>query len=275
MKRPANRRDPLALYEVAVQGPDWDLDFCERAFRRRHGRTFRTFREDFCSTAALAAAWVVRDAANRAWGVDLDAGTLAWARRHRLPAMREAARRLTLVRGDVRKPRSPRVELACGLNFSYWIFKQRPDLLAYFKAARASLVPGGMLVLNAFGGTRAERKLVERTRKSAANAPDGSMLPPFTYVWEQARFNAVDRNLLAWIHFEFRDGSRLARAFTYDWRMWTLPELEDLLREAGFADVEFWSEGWNAKKRESDGRLHRRRALDNDDCWIAYIVAVR
>ena len=132
-------RDRHAFYEVAVQGPDWDLDFIERAFRRHAHREPVTFREDFCSTAALATAWVLRDPARRAWAVDLDPEPLAWAREHRLPWVREAARRVRLVRADVRRPQSPRVDVACALNFSWWVFHRRADLLAYLRAARAGL----------------------------------------------------------------------------------------------------------------------------------------
>src|SRR5439155_6376077 len=100
-----------------------------------------------------------------------------------------AASRVHLVRGDVRRAAPPRVDVACALNFSWWVFHERADLLRYLRAARAGLAPGGVLVLNLFGGARAERALVERTRKRAENAPDGTPLPGFTYVWEHARYN--------------------------------------------------------------------------------------
>jgi len=267
--------DRHALYEVAVQGPEWDLDNMVRLYRERRGAEPRTFREDFCSTAALATAWALRAPRHRSWAVDLDPEPLAWARRHRLPHAGEAARRVTLVRSDVRRPQRPRVEMACALNFSWWVFHRRADLVAYLRAARAGLAPGGLLVLNAFGGTRAEKPLVERTRKAASNGPDGTPTPPFTYVWDQAEFNPLGRRLLAYIHFELRDGRRLRRAFVYDWRMYTLPELADAVAEAGFSDFEVWSEGWDARRRTHTGVLHRRVRLDNDDCWIAYCAAYR
>lgn len=275
MKRPRPYRDRHALYEVAVQGVDWDLDFLARLYRARHGREARLFREDFCSTAALATAWAQRDPANRAWAVDLDPEPLAWARRHRLPFARGTAGRVTLERGDVRRVRRPLVHVTCALNFSWWVFHERADLLAYLRAARASLAKGGILVLNAFGGGKAERPLVERTRKRAGNGPDGEPVPAFTYVWEQKRFEPIGRRLLAHIHFELRDGTKLPKAFTYDWRMYTLPELRDAALEAGFRDFEVWSEGWDAGARTHTGRLHRRARLDNDDCWIAYCAAYK
>ena len=275
MQSPRPYRDRHALYEVAVQGVDWDLDFLARVFAARNGRAARTFREDFCSTAALATAWVLRDRANRAWAVDLDPEPLAWARTHRLPFAREAAKRVTLVRGDVRRVRAPKVDAACALNFSYWIFHRRADLIAYLRAAHAGLNAGGVLVLNAFGGRQAERPLVEKTRKAAAQGPDGEPVPGFTYVWEQKRFDPLTRNLLAYIHFELRDGSALRKAFVYDWRMYTLPELREAAFEAGFRDFEVWSEGFDMQRKTHTGRLHRRTRLDNDDCWIAYCVAYK
>src|SRR5262249_32119838 len=147
--------------------------------------------------------------------------------------VREAARRVHLVRRDVRKVAREKVDIACALNFSWWVFHERTDLVRYLRAARAGLRPGGILVVNLFGGVRAERTLVERTRKRAENAPDGSLLPGFTYVWEHASYNAIDRRLVAHISFELRDGRRVPRAFTYDWRMYTLPELRDAAGEAG------------------------------------------
>ena len=274
--RPARPPDRHDYYEVAVQGVDWDLDFLERVWRYRHpGREPRLFREDFCSTAALATAWVRRGRERRAWGVDLDPEPLAWARRHRLPWAREAAKRVTLVRGDVRKVRRPAVDVACALNFSWWVFHERVDLVRYLRAARAGLKAGGVLVMNLFGGGDAERELTERTRKRAENAPDGTPLPRFTYVWEHASLNPVDRRLVAHIHFELANGRTLRRAFTYDWRMYTIPELRDAVAEAGFGDFEVWAEGWDASAKRGNGVLYQRTTLDNEDTWIAYAVATR
>ncbi len=267
--------DRHALYEVAVQSVQWELDFLARLYQRRNGREARRFREDFCSTAALATAWALRDPKNHAVAVDLDPEPLAWARRHRLPFVPEAAPRVRLVRADVRRPRQPPVDVACALNFSWWVFHQRAQVLAYLKAARAGLRPGGLLVMDAFGGADAEKALIERTRKARGRTPDGLPTPAFTYVWDQARVNALDRRLLAYIHFELRDGRKLQRAFVYDWRMWTLPELRELAAEAGFRDFEIYSEGWDTKRRRQTGKMHKRVSLDNADGWTASCVLYR
>src|SRR5438477_9677261 len=142
------RPDKHVLYEASVQGAEYDLDFMERVYSRRNGRTFRRFREDFCGTALVAAAWALRRPGNLAWGVDLDRPTLEWARRHRLARLGEAASRVRLVQRDVRAVGSPAVDVVAALNFSYWVFHRRPDLLAYFRAVRRSLLPGGLFFLS-------------------------------------------------------------------------------------------------------------------------------
>jgi SAM-dependent methyltransferase len=266
------QRDRHALYELAVQGVEYDVEFLARLYRKRHGKDARTFREDFCSTAGLAVAWAQLHPANRAIAVDLDPEPLAWARKRRLPFVGEAAERVTLVLDDVRHVQKPRVDVACALNFSWWIFHERKQLLAYLKAARAGLKPGGILMMDIFGGVLSETIIRERSKKRSGKAPDGVRMPPFTYIWEHKKLNALDRRLLAHIHFELQDGSKIDRAFTYDWRMWTIPELRELAAEAGFGDFEIYSEGWNQKTGKPSGVMQKRTHIDHSDSWIATCV---
>jgi len=174
--------DRHVLYEAAVQGVEYDLDFVERVHRLNTRRPLRDLREDFCGTAALAAAWVVRRPDHHAFGVDHDASVLNWAKTHRVSRLGEAARRLKLARRDVRRCRSPKVDAVVALNFSYWVFRERRDLLRYFRAAHDSLRPGGVLVLNAHGGTEAMDTLDERQRVDASRSDDGEEVPGFTCV---------------------------------------------------------------------------------------------
>ena len=161
--------DRHALYEVAVQGVDWDLDFLDRVWRYRHpGQSPRLFREDFCSTAALATAWVLRGRDREAWGVDHDPEPLAWARDHRLKYVRDAAARVHLVRGDVRQPRRPLVDVACALNFSWWVFHERAELVRYLRAARAGIEARRR------AGAQHVRRLERGSRADRAHAQAGS-----------------------------------------------------------------------------------------------------
>ena len=136
------------------------------------------------------------------------------------------------------------------MNFSYWVFHERRELVRYFRAARRALRPGGMLFVNAFGGTEAMATLIERRRIAVTNAADGTLLPAFTYEWEHAHFNPISHRLRCYIHFRFRDGTAMRRAFHYDWRMWTLPEITELLREAGFGDAHVNVQGWDDDKSQ-------------------------
>jgi len=94
----------------------------------------------------------------------------------------------------------------------------------------------------------------------------------FTYVWDQARFNPIDNRLLCHIHFAFTDGSRLDRAFSYDWRLWTLPEIQELLEECGFVKTTVYWQGFDAEG-EADGKFKPATRADADAGWICYLSA--
>jgi hypothetical protein len=46
---------------------------------------------------------------------------------------------VTLLEGDVREVKHEAVDVTVGFNFSYFIFQERADLLAYFRRAYESL----------------------------------------------------------------------------------------------------------------------------------------
>ena len=269
------RPDRYELYEAAVQDVDFDLDLFQRVYRRLRGRPCLRLREDFCGTARLASTWVERRRERRAWAVDLNPRPLAWARANHLPALGSAVERLRLLRGDVRRVRTPRVDVIAALNCSYWVFRRRAQLLDYFRHVRRALAGGGLLFLDAFGGEGAMRALVERRRVRGMRRADGARVPPFTYVWEQKSFNPVDARLKAAIHLELEGGRALRNAFTYDWRMWSLPELGDLLGEAGFADVHVYVQGWDDARHQPLNIFRRRGRFENQAAWLAYVVGVK
>ena len=95
------------------------------------------------------------------------------------------------------------MDIACALNFSWWVFHERPTCSLPARAAR-DLKPGGVLVLNAFGGAKAERTLssARASRDEHARRPDAAAVHVRL---GQKSFNAIDRRLLAYIHFEFKD----------------------------------------------------------------------
>ena len=75
------------------------------------------------------------------------------------------------------------------------------------------------------------------------------------------------------IHFHFPDGSRLDKAFSYDWRIWSLPELREALADAGFSSTQVYWEGTERKSGEGNGVFSPRERAPHELAWIAYLVA--
>jgi hypothetical protein len=131
------------------------------------------------------------------------------------------------------------------------------------------LRPGELFFVTAFAASRAMGTLTERTRIPGSYSVDGERVPPFTYVWEQKRFNALDHEILCHIHFQLKDGTWMRRAFTYDWRLWTVPEIRDALLEAGFRDTLVYVDGWNERANKPDDFYRLRTRFANQDGWLA------
>ena len=259
----AERADRFALYQQSVQDVKWEMEFLERVFQEKRGRMPLTLREDFCGTALAACEWVRRDRRHHAIGVDLDESVLAWAREHNLTKLApSAAARLTLLRADVLMANTMPVDMLLAFNFSYWTFKERAALRRYFQQVLQHLVPDGLFMLDAYGGYDAFREMRERQDFGR-----------FTYIWEQAEYEPVSGHTTCHIHFAFPDGSRLKRAFSYHWRLWTLPELREVLLEAGFSKVIVYLEGMDEKSGKGNGTFAPAEQGDADAAWIAYIVA--
>ena len=218
-------------------------------------------REDFCGTAAFATAWVQAHRENRAIGVDLDPDPLDWGRRHNLDRLRpEQARRITLLQEDVRTARAPKVDVLVAFNFSFFLFKQRAALLDYFKRCHAAMKSDGIFVIDAYGGPESMEKRREKRR-----------IGRFTYIWDQYRYDPITHDATCHIHFEFRDGSKIERAWTYHWRLWTIAELRELLLEAGFKSTEVYWEGTELASNEPNGIFRPRKHADEDPAWVAYL----
>jgi SAM-dependent methyltransferase len=264
MAQRAATADRFELYQIAVQSPESDLAFLRRVRRRRSRREARHLREDFCGTAFLCATWARREGCT-AEGFDLDPEPLAWGAVHNLEPLGSRAARVSLHQKDVRARSHVRPDIRVAQNFSYWVFRERRELLEYFRAARADLAPGGMFAIDVYGGPDATEEVEDARRVEGK----------FTYVWEQARHLPGSGDYTCHIHFRFRDGSEMRRAFTYHWRFWSLPELRDLLREAGFRKVEAWFEGAD-RRGNGNGRFRlddEGRSASDCAAWVAYLVA--
>jgi len=260
----AERADRHALYQQAVQYPAYDLGFFCWVHRTLRGREPLALREDFCGTGLISAAWARSHPRRTALGIDLDQPTLDWGREHVLGHERPSVRaRVRLVHANVLDVTRPKVDLTCAMNFSQCVFKTRAELQSYLRAARDGLRRDGLFVAELYGGTEASRPFVQRHRRAR-----------FTYVWQQEKVNVVTGEVCCHLHFTFRDGSRLRRAFSYDWRLWSIPEMRDCLLAAGFAQARVYWENEDARGRDL-GTWRLAQDEPNAPTWLAYVVGVK
>jgi len=258
----ANKADRHVLYEESVQCVEAEIDFVDETFKSLRNRKARLLREDFSGTANTSCEWVRRRKRNRAYAVDLDSDVLAWGRKHHLAKLGSAEERITLVNENVLDVDIEPVDIVLAMNFSYWMFKERAQLKRYFASVREGLVEDGVFFLDAYGGCEAFKEMRERTKYD-----------DFTYIWDQASYDPISGDMVCKIHFSFPDGSRMKNAFTYSWRLWTLPEIREILLEAGFRRVTVYWQGDDEDSDEGNGEFEPAERGEADDAWIVYISA--
>jgi len=259
----AQKADIHALYQDSVQCAEAEIDFVDDTYRKLRRRRAMTLREDFCGTALVCCEWVRRRSGNIAFGVDLDGSVLEWGAEHNVEKLKPAARqRVSLIHDDVMKVKVRPVDVILAMNFSYWLFKERAQLRAYFERVRTGLAKDGIFFLDCYGGHDAFKVVRERTPYKR-----------FTYTWHQAAYNPINGDYTCHISFSFPDGSRLPKAFSYHWRLWTLPEIREILAEAGFRRTTVYWQAWDEKRNEVSAEFFPTEEGEADAGWLAYIVA--
>lgn len=260
----ADKADIHELYEISVQNVEHEVEFMQTTFEQIRGRKAYLFREDFCGTASASSQWVRQGADYQAIGVDIDPKVLEWGRKNRVAKLQTADQpRVRLMESDVMKAETPPADIIAAFNFSYFIFKTRDEMRAYFRKAYESLKDDGVFFIDLFGGPEAQEETKEKTKYKKKG---------FTYIWHQAEFHPVTNYIRCHIHFRFKDGSRIKKAFTYEWRLWSAPELREILAEAGFSKSTLYWEGED-EDGEGNGEFSPEEKGEADLAWIAYIVA--
>jgi hypothetical protein len=257
--KPFDRYD---YYTKAVQSPEVDVEFMQKAYRELRGRKPKVFREDFCGTFALCCEWARKNKEHRSIGIDLDPEPIAYGTKNYLSQLKpEQRKRVSIKRASVLTASGPKADIVAAFNFSFYIFKTRKMLLKYFKQARKNLKKGGLFMVDCFGGKDCQEANVEKTR-----------IGHFTYYWDQMNFDALRNEAVFHIHFK-RKGERLrSKVFTYDWRIWSIIEIRELMMEAGFKKTHVYWEGFD-KKGEGNGIFTRTEEGDEEsDGWVAYGV---
>ena len=266
----AERADKFDLYQQSVQTPEHEVEFFEQAYREAYNRKPKTLREDFCGTFAVCCHWVQSGKDRTAVGVDLCSETLQWGRDHNLALLKpKQQQRVRLLEQDVRDGNTEPVDILAAQNFSFWIFKTRSEVIEYFKIARSHLAEHGIMVMDMMGGGECytERHTDKRTIKKGRKG--------FAYHWTQESYNPITADATFSISFKFPDGSKLKRAFEYHWRFWTIPEVREMLAEAGFRESQVYWERENEEDPELDGGWYRCGSADSDPSWISYIVGIK
>jgi hypothetical protein len=134
--------------------------------------------------------------------------------------------------------------------------------LSYFKKVRQGLGKQGMFFMDLFGGPESQ-KIVTDKRK----------MKDLTYYWECQSFNPITAECTFAIHFRDAQGKKHENVFTYDWRLWTIAELREILLEAGFSrSIAFWEGDDN--KGGGNGIYTPSEIGENCDAWVAYIAAL-
>jgi hypothetical protein len=64
----------------------------------------------------------------------------------------------------------------------------------------------------------------------------------------------------------------MKKAFSYEWRLWTLPEIREVLEEAGFQNTTVYFE-FRDDDGEGLGEWYAESEGDADAAWIANITA--
>lgn len=255
----ADRHD---LYQKSVQCPEAEIDFVDEQFEKIRGRKAEILREDFCGTAYTACEWIKRRKTNRAYAVDLDSEVLNWGRENNVKSLsKEQQGRISLMQANVQDVVTPSVDVVLAMNFSYWILLTRKNTLDYFKRIHTILEDDGIFFLDCFGGYEAPQELKEKRK-----------LDGFTFIWHQSSFHPVTNEMKCYIHFKFPDKSRLKKAFSYHWRLWTLPEIREMLDESGFKNVIIH---WEQTDEDGEGNGEFKPVTKGhaDPGWITYIVA--
>jgi SAM-dependent methyltransferase len=230
--------DLHACYQEAVQQPKREarnlrnifLD-CQTRYLDERPRMPLVLREDFCGTAVLCREWVAGHVERTAIGVDLDSAVLNYARDH-FPSD-SIASRVQLIKADVLTVDNDDLEpadIVAALNYGICYFHQRTCLSNYLQRSLSALAEGGVLIVDIFGGNRplTEPWLFRRQCST------------FDYWFEQSPCDLLTNVCQCSINFKFRDGTVKRPAFVYEFRLWSLAEVLEAFREAGFAHVDVW-----------------------------------
>lgn len=253
--------DKYAFYSKAVQSAAEDVKFYRRVYKKiRKGKIPKVLREDFCGAGAISCEWVKLDRQNKSCGLDLDQEPMNYGRNHYVSELSgEQQKRVALIKKDVLTAGLPSADIAVAVNFSYFFFKKREVLKKYFENVYNSLNYNGIFVVDIFGGTQCTDSIEDQTKHEG-----------FTYYWDQKNFDPVSNEAYFEIHFKYKQ-RKYEGVFAYDWRMWSIPEIKEIMLEVGFQSTQVY---WEGTGKDGHGNGVFKVVEKGEPClsWIAYIA---
>ncbi|MGK0367367.1 MAG: hypothetical protein ACI9QD_000501 [Thermoproteota archaeon] len=250
-------------YESSVQNTEFEVETIQKIFKENCNRTAHVLREDFCGTGLLACHWVQQGEDFKAFGIDLDPEPIVYGKENHLVKLSdEEQSRVEYIEGNVLAKYERKADMVVAFNFSYFIFKKRKELVNYFSAVRKNIKKDGLFLLDLFGGPECQTLVEEETEHD-----------DFSYFWDCKKFNPITNECLYAIHFKPKGSKKLRDAFVYDWRMWSLAELRDILLDAGFSDTVAYWEGDDEEDGSGNGEFIATEEAENCESWVTYIAA--
>lgn len=226
------------LYKLSVYNPGKiDIEGIKKLFIDLKTRNPSTFREDFCGVFDLSMEWVNSSVYHKATAIDLDNEPTEWSKgEHKYKQMSSNRQnRLTIINDDCRHvdiaPDS--IDIAFAGNWSQQILKTRNDMIAYCKNVYDSLSEDGILMID---GITALGFPYEGEAESRVYKYNGCY---YKYIFEQDPVDPFTHLGQCKIHF-IKD-NKIATPFHYPWRSWMLPEMTDILKDAGFKAVRMFA----------------------------------
>lgn len=251
------------LYEKCVQDPATEISFLRRQFKKHRGRWPVSLREDFCFTGFVCYEWVRQGAKNQAVGIDVNPQVIAIGKEfHEQRLTPDQRRRIHFLSKNVVACHDVHADLVVAMNFSYWFFHTRKDLLRYFRSVRRAVGKRGMFVMDTTGGSDA-----------MVFGKESERMRGVTYFWECESYNPITGRCFFSMHFKPDGAPLIKRAFTYDWRYWSIPETLDILAEAGFSKTFVLWEGEN-RRGFGNGVFRATENAEESSAWMAYIIAL-
>jgi len=256
--------DKYWYYKASVQSPDTDAEFNFKTYERLRGKQPRTFTEDFCGTFAISCEMSKYNDNVSIIGVDLDPEPINYGRENYYTQLTPAQqKRINIIEANVLDKDLPKTDMICAQNFSYMIFKERNLLKEYFQNAYNRLENDGIFVVDCFGGSDCQEANEHETEHDK-----------FSYYWDQDGFNPINHHAMFYIHFKRKGEKRREKVFTYDWRLWTIPEIRDLMTDVGFKRTEVLWEGTD-DDGEGNGEFTPTEMGEECESWVAYIVGMK